>query len=375
MKKILITGGAGFIGSRLCEKLYDKGYKVTVMDNLSEQIHGKGESLLFKKIKNKCSFFKGDVRRKSDWVKVLKDQEIVVHLAAETGTGQSMYEIEKYNDVNVMGTAHLLQIIANSKHSIKKMVIASSRAIYGEGKYCDLEKRIQYPTQRLATDMKKGEFNLKCKFNLEELTPLATDENSKIQPSSIYGLNKQQQEDMIMLMGKSLAIPSVAFRYQNVYGPGQSLSNPYTGILSVFSTRILNGNELDIYEDGLQSRDFVYIDDVIEATILGIEKEQANGHIFNVGSGVATTVKEVADSLKRLYNSDVDISISRKFRVGDIRHNYADLTKINKLLGFLPKYNFQQGLSNFVDWVKLQKIQEDKYEKSIIELKSKGLLS
>ena len=375
MKKILITGGAGFIGSRLCEKLYDKGYSITVMDNLSEQIHGKGESLLFNKIKNKCSFFKGDVRSKDDWKKVLKDQEIIVHLAAETGTGQSMYEIEKYNDVNIMGTAHLLQILTNSKHSIKKMVIASSRAIYGEGKYCDLENRIQYPGQRLESDMQKGNFNLKCQLNSVELTALATDENSKIHPSSIYGLNKQQQENMIMLMGKSLAIPAVAFRYQNVYGPGQSLSNPYTGILSVFSTRILNGNELDIYEDGLQSRDFVYIDDVVDATILGIEKDEANDEVFNVGSGLAITVKEVAESLKRLFMSDVNINISGQFRIGDIRHNYADLTKINKLLGFHPKYNFKQGLSNFVDWVKLQKIEEDKYEKSKIELKSKGLLN
>ena len=375
MKKILITGGAGFIGSRLCEKLYDKGYFITVMDNLSEQIHGKGESLLFNKIKNKCSFFKGDVRSKDDWKKVLKGQEIIVHLAAETGTGQSMYEIEKYNEVNIMGTTHLLQILANSKHSIKKMVIASSRAIYGEGKYCDLENRIQYPGQRLESDMQKGDFNLKCQLNSAELTALATDENSKIHPSSIYGLNKQQQEKMIMLMGKSLAIPAVAFRYQNVYGPGQSLSNPYTGILSVFSTRILNGNELDIYEDGLQSRDFVYIDDVVDATILGIEKDEANDEVFNVGSGLAITVKEVAESLKRLFISDVNINISGQFRIGDIRHNYADLTKINKLLGFHPKYNFKQGLSNFVDWVKLQKIQEDKYEKSKIELKSKGLLN
>tara|TARA_B100000214_G_scaffold56448_1_gene36219 strand:+ start:2910 stop:4037 length:1128 start_codon:yes stop_codon:yes gene_type:complete len=375
MKKILITGGAGFIGSRLCEKLYDKGYIITVMDNLSEQIHGEGESLLFNKIKDKCSFFKGDVRKKADWKKVLKDQEIIVHLAAETGTGQSMYEIEKYNDVNIMGTAHLLQILANSKHSIKKIVIASSRAIYGEGKYCDLEKRIQYPAQRLEKDMQNGDFNLKCQLNSAELNALATDENSKIQPSSIYGMNKQQQENMIMLMGKSLAIPAVAFRYQNVYGPGQSLSNPYTGILSVFSTRILNGNELDIYEDGLQSRDFVYIDDVVDATILGIEKDEANNEVFNVGSGLAITVKEVAESLKRLFISDVNINISGQFRIGDIRHNYADLTKINKLLGFHPKYNFKQGLSNFVDWVKLQKIQEDKYEKSKIELKSKGLLN
>ena len=301
MKNILITGGAGFIGSNMTNQLFNRGYNITVMDNLSEQIHGKGDSMLFNKIKDKCSFFKGDVRSKEDWSKVLKNQQIIIHLAAETGTGQSMYEIEKYNDVNIMGTAHMLGLLANIDHQVEKILVASSRAVYGEGKYSSLKNEIQYPNHRLESDIQKGEFNLKCESTSLELKALATDENSKIHPSSIYGINKQQQEQMIMLMGKSLGIPSVAFRYQNVYGPGQSLSNPYTGILSVLSTRILNRNELEIYEDGLQSRDFVYIDDVVEATILGIEKDEANGEVFNVGSGVAITVRQVAESLKTLF--------------------------------------------------------------------------
>ena len=374
MKNILITGGAGFIGSRLCEKLFDKGYRITIMDNLSLQIHGDGESLLFNRIKDKCTFFKGDVRSKEDWEKAVKGQEIIIHLAAETGTGQSMYEIKKYTDVNIMGTVHMLELLANTDHKVEKIIIASSRAIYGEGKYiCSIHGDI-YPSCRNKSDLEKANFNLKCSICNSELQLTATDESSKIHPSSIYGINKQQQEQMVMLMGKSLGIASVAFRYQNVYGPGQSLLNPYTGILSIFSTRILNGNNLDIYEDGLESRDFVYIDDVIDATILGLEKEKANGHVFNVGSGVATTVKEVADSLKRLYDSDINISISGKFRSGDIRHNYADLDKINDLLDFTPKYSFQEGISKFVEWVKTQEIKEDKYEKSIKQLISKGLL-
>ena len=374
MKNILITGGAGFIGSRLCEKLHDKGYNITVLDNLSQQIHGDKDSSLFKKIKGKCTFIKGDVRNKEDWQVAIKGQEIIVHLAAETGTGQSMYEVEKYNDVNIMGTAHLLEILANSPHSVKKLIVASSRAIYGEGKYNCKIHGDQYPLQRKESDMEKGRFNPKCDICNSELNLVATDEKSKIHPSSIYGINKQQQEQMIMLMGDSLGIPSVAFRYQNVYGPGQSLSNPYTGILSIFSTRILNGNNLDIYEDGLESRDFVYIEDVVDATILGIEKEQANGEVFNVGSGVATSVKEVAESLKIFYNSDISISISGKYRLGDIRHNYADLNKAKNLLGFTPKYNFQKGISEFVNWVKTQEVMEDKYEKSVQELKDKGLM-
>jgi dTDP-L-rhamnose 4-epimerase len=374
MKNILITGGAGFIGSRLCEKLFYQGNNITVLDNLSKQIHGDGESFLFKKIKDKCTFIKGDVRDKDDWFHAIKNQEIIIHLAAETGTGQSMYEIEKYNDVNVMGTAHMLELLADSNHSIKKIIIASSRSIYGEGKYNCKTHGVQYPSQRKEKDMEKGEFNPKCRICNLELDLLATDEESKIHPSSIYGINKQQQEQMVLLIGESIGIPSVAFRYQNVYGPGQSLSNPYTGILSIFSTRILNGNDLDIYEDGLESRDFVYIDDVVDATILGIEKDDANGEVFNVGSGVPTTVQEVAENLKTFYESDIDISISGKFRIGDIRHNYADLTKIKNMLGFTPKYNFQKGISEFVSWVKTQEVMEDRYEQSVQKLKQKGLM-
>ena len=374
MKNILITGGAGFIGSSLCEKLFDKGYNITVLDNLSTQIHGNGESFLLKKIKDKCTFIKGDVRNKEDWKAAIKGQEIVVHLAAETGTGQSMYEAEKYNDVNIMGTANMLELLANKNHKIEKMLIASSRAIYGEGKYLCSKHGVIYPLQRNESDMEKGEFNPKCDSCNSQLQLVATDESSKIHPLSIYGITKQQQEQMVMTTGESLGIASVAFRYQNVYGPGQSLSNPYTGILSIFSTRILNGNDLDIYEDGEESRDFVYIDDVVDATILGIEKKEANGQVFNVGSGVTTTVRQVAESLKKFYNSDINISISGKYRLGDIRHNYADLTKIKEALGFSPKYDFQKGISKFVNWVKTQEIMEDKYEESIKELRNKGLM-
>ena len=374
MKNILITGGAGFIGSRLCEKLFDQGNNVTVLDNLSEQIHGNGESFLFNKIKDKCTFIKGDVRDKNDWAHAIKNQEIIIHLAAETGTGQSMYEVEKYTNVNVIGTSHMLEILANSNHNVKKIIVASSRSIYGEGKYNCKTHGVQYPSKRKEEDMKKGEFNPKCSMCNSSLNVLPTDEQSKIHPSSIYGINKQQQEQMVMLMGESLSIPSVAFRYQNVYGPGQSLSNPYTGILSIFSTRILNGNDLDIYEDGEETRDFVYIEDAVDATILGIEKEEANGNIFNVGSGVSTRVLDVANTLKRLYNSEINITVSGKFRLGDIRHNFADLSKLKDILGFTPKYNFERGITEFVNWVKTQEVMEDKYEKSIQQLKNKGLI-
>ena len=375
MKNILITGGAGFIGSNLTKKLVSKGYNVTILDNLSKQIHGENQdSELYKSIKDISTFIFGDVRNKFDWIQALQGQDAVIHLAAETGTGQSMYEITRYNDVNILGTSHLLNILANESHSIQKMVIASSRSIYGEGKYLCEKDGVVYPNERNNIDMAKGIFELICNNCKEKLSLQPTDENSRIHPSSIYGITKQQQEQMILLMGKSLDIPAVALRYQNVYGPGQSLSNPYTGILSIFSTRILNGNDIDIYEDGEQSRDFVFINDVVDATVLALEKEEANNQIFNVGSGVATTVSQVANSLKEFYNSNVNITISRKYRLGDIRHNYADLSKIKEALGFIPKFDFNSGISEFVKWVKSQEIKEDKYESSIEELKQKGLM-
>ena len=375
MNNILITGGAGFIGSNLTQKLVKKGFKVTILDNLSKQIHGKNQnSTLYSSIKDIATFIKGDVCNKSDWQKALRNQDAVIHLAAETGTGQSMYEISRYNEVNILGTTHLLDILANENHSIKKMIIASSRSIYGEGKYLCKNDGVVYPNQRQDIDMANGKFNLVCFKCNEPLQLLATDEHSKIHPSSIYGITKQHQEQMILLIGKSLNIPAVALRYQNVYGPGQSLSNPYTGILSIFSTRLLNGNDIDIYEDGQESRDFVFIDDVVSATILALEKKKANNQIFNVGSGIATSVSEVANLLKSLYNSDIKISVSGKYRLGDIRHNYADLSKIRSELGFSPKFDFISGITLFVNWVKTQEVMEDKYEISIQELESKGLI-
>jgi len=371
-KNILITGGAGFIGSNLALKLIEHDYNITVLDNLSPQIHG-DTSPLYNSIKDKVTFINGNVLNYADWKLALKNIEVVVHLAAETGTGQSMYEIEKYTDVNIKGTSIFLDILANEQHSVKKMVIASSRSIYGEGKYFCKEDGVIYPTERLEQKMSNKDFNVKCPKCNVNAELLATDEGSKIHPSSIYGITKQVQEQMFMVMAKSLNIPAVAFRYQNVYGAGQSLSNPYTGILSIFSTIIKNGNDISIFEDGKESRDFVYIDDVVDATILGIEKEEANYEVFNVGLGEAIDVITVANTLVSEYGSDTNITITENYRLGDIRDNYADLTKIRNRLGFTPKVSFKEGISKFVKWVNIQKISEDKYSKSIEEMKKKGL--
>lgn len=373
-KRILISGGAGFIGSNLALKLASKGYEVVVLDNLSKQIHGEDQnSSLYQSIKNKVTFIQGNVCVKTDWVKALDSVDAVVHLAAETGTGQSMYDIQRYIDVNCNGTGILLDYLANEKHNIKKVVVASSRAIYGEGKYSCAEHGVVYPSSRKDEDMCKGEFEPKCPVCNRELSLLPTSEDSKIHPSSVYGITKQFQEQTVLNVCRSLGINAIALRYQNVYGPGQSLKNPYTGILSIFSTQILNGNSINIFEDGIESRDFVFIDDVVNATILAIENEGISGRSYNVGTGVGTSVIKVAKTLNEIYGNDVEINISGNYRIGDIRHNIADLGKVEKELGFAPKVSFEEGIRKFGEWVKTQQIEEDRYEQSINEMKEKGL--
>ena len=376
LKRVLITGGAGFIGSNMALKLNEQGYVVTVLDNLSEQIHGANAeetSPLFNKIKDKVAFIKGSVTDRSILEQALEDQDAVVHLAAETGTGQSMYNIQKYIDVNIGGTGILLDILANKEHTVKKIVVASSRAIYGEGKYECSTHGFVYPKERRVSDLSKGDFECKCPICNKDLKLHATSEDSLVHPTSIYGITKQSQEQMVLVAGKALGIPAVAFRYQNVYGPGQSLKNPYTGILSIFSTQIKNGNPINIFEDGKESRDFVYIEDIVDATILGLEKESANYQTFNVGCGEAIDVISIAEKLRASYNSSIDINISGNYRIGDIRHNYADMSKTKKLLEFQIKWDFSKGVEEFCQWVNNQEVSSDKYSESITELKEKGL--
>lgn len=376
MKNVLVTGGAGFIGSNVALKLLKKGYNVTVLDNLSKQIHGENPertSPLYLSIRDKVHFIKGSVTSREDWLKALDGQDAVIHLAAETGTGQSMYEIEKYVDTNIGGTALLLDILTNTKHHVKRVLVAESRAIYGEGKYHCKKCGDVYPLDRCDEDMSKGDFECKCPKCGGEVELLATTEDSAIHPSSVYGIAKQVQGQLVHLVCPTIGVESVSFRYQNVYGPGQSLSNPYTGILSIFSTRIKNGNGINIFEDGKETRDFVYIDDIVDATILGLEVPEANSHVFNVGTGVATDVLTVANTLCEKYGIKVPITVSGNYRLGDIRHNFADISLARNILGFEPKWSFADGIAQFCKWVDKQEVQEDKYEASIEEMKSKGL--
>ena len=374
--KVLIAGGAGFIGANLAIKLIERGYNVTVLDNLSPQIHGNKPvktSPLYIKIKDEVKFIKGTVTSRNDWRKAIENQDAIINLAAETGTGQSMYDIQRYVDVNIGGTGIMLDIIANENHSIKKMIIASSRAVYGEGKYeCEFHG-VVFPSKRREEDISNNDFECKCPICFRTVAPLPTSEDIPMSPSSIYAVSKQTQEQMVLITGYSLGINAVALRYQNIYGPGQSLRNPYTGILSIFSTQMKNGNNINIFEDGKESRDFIYIDDAVYATILSLEKNEANNRVFNVGTNIPIDVITVAKTLRKNLNASSNIIISGNYRHGDIRHNYADLTNIRNVLGFTPRWTFDKGIKKFCDWVNQQEIQNDNYNESINILKNKGL--
>lgn len=377
MKRILITGGAGFIGSRLATALRDDGHAVTILDNLLAQVHGTNpeRSDLLATAREAGDVVVGDVTDREVVERVLVGQDVVIHLAAETGTGQSMYAIERYSTVNVGGTALLLDILANDKNrSVSKIVVASSRSIYGEGRYHSAELGYVYPEARRESDLLAGRFEPTYPGAASGLTLVGTTEDSRIHPSSVYGITKHTQESLVMTVGPTLGIASVALRYQNVFGPGQSLTNPYTGILSIFSTRIQRGESINVFEDGLESRDFVFVDDVVRVTAQAAIDRRADNQIFNVGSGVGTTVITVVSELMRAYRRTVPVEITGNFRLGDIRHNVADLARVREVLDFDPRVSFREGVELFARWVEQQGVVESGYEASLAEMRSKRLL-
>ena len=373
---ILITGGAGFIGTRLARRFVDAGAKVTVLDALIPQVHGDDPattSPLLRSLDGIAEVIHGSVTSIDQLRTALVGVNVVIHLAAETGTGQSMYEIDRYVTTNVGGTAKLLELLANEPHSVRRVVIASSRSIYGEGAYSTSDGNIVFPAHRDDAVMASGDFDVHM-HDLGPLTMVPTDEQAKLHPSSVYGITKQMQESLIMTVAPTLGIEPVALRYQNVYGPGQSLKNPYTGILSIFSTLIRQGKDINIFEDGLESRDFVYIDDVVEATYLAATHQNAVGGVFNVGSGIATTVSEVVEALFEAFDTRVPTHISGNYRVGDIRHNVADTSRLREVLGFSPSVTFSDGVARFVEWVLSEPIEDDSYQRSLEEMASRSLL-
>ncbi|MEY2702102.1 MAG: hypothetical protein RLY43_735 [Bacteroidota bacterium] len=377
MKSILVTGGAGFIGSAVSNKLVQKGHSVTVIDSLTEQIHGSetDKSYLLKSLNPAVLFHKIDIRARDRLATVLDGIDTIVHLAAETGTGQSMYQIHKYCDVNVNGTSILLDIVAsNPLAKVKKIIVASSRSIYGEGKYCCSQHGYVYPKSRKKSNLDVGDFEPKCPQCNGEITVVNTSEDSAINPASIYAITKLTQEQLVLNFCESFKISGISLRFQNVYGPGQSLANPYTGILSIFSNRFRSNDYINIFEDGRESRDFVYIDDVVQSIVNAIDCEESIVDVFNIGSGVSQNVINIAEKLKLIYNSNSEIKVTGDYRTGDIRHCTADISKSAKILNFVPTINFDQGLAKFADWVSSQDIVESGYEKSILEMKEKGLM-
>jgi dTDP-L-rhamnose 4-epimerase len=374
--KVLVTGGAGFIGSRLALRLAGEGHEVTVLDNFLPQVHGDApeETPIYERLDSATRLIRGDVTEREALSVALEQQEAVVHLAAETGTGQSMYQIERYSSVNIGGTSLLLDILANSDHAVRRVVVASSRSIYGEGRYRTPGGEDVYPPNRSEADMAAGDFAVKMPGIADELECIATHEESKLHPSSVYGITKQVQEQLVMTVCPSLGIEGVALRYQNVFGPGQSLSNPYTGILSIFSNLIMQGKGINVFEDGRESRDFVYVEDVVDATATALTHPEAANQVFNVGTGVPVSVMEVAETLRRLFDADVPIEVTGNFRAGDIRHNYADMTRIRETLGFEPAWSFERGIGELVRWAKASGPQASAYEASLAEMREKGLL-
>lgn len=372
--RVLITGGAGFIGSRLAKRLARLGSTVTVIDILSEQVHGP-RAVFPAGLLQAARCVQGDICDRDLIAREIKGQDIVVHFAAETGTGQSMYAVQQYERTNLQGTATLLDVIVNERPpQLAKLIVASSRAIYGEGKYECRAHGVIYPGARSSAALSAGRFEPECPQCGQPLEVLPTPEDTPFAPSSFYGLTKQVQEQMVLMFGAALGLDAVALRYQNVYGPGQSLGNPYTGLLAVFSNLVRQGKSLQVFEDGRESRDFVFVEDVVDATVACMVPKVRGIHALNVGSGVRTSVLEVAQAVKAFFQADVAIEITGRFRVGDIRHNVADLSRLSTLTDYVPKWRFADGLREFLEWAQSSPLEETGFERSLAELAQRGLL-
>ena len=351
--RILITGGAGFIGTSTAKRLRLSGHEVTVLDNLSEQIHGPTPTWP-EELADTCRVIKGDVRNAEGWRLGLEDADAVLHLAAETGTGQSMYTAGRYCDVNITGTAILADIILNKRSTIKKLVLASSRAVYGEGAYRTVDGDVVYPPARRPEDMARGIYEPRLPGAPEPIEPAPTPETAPAHPLSVYGLTKSVQESLLQMASTAASLPLVVLRYQNVYGPGQSLRNPYTGVLPVFASLIRSNHPIDVFEDGRPARDFVFISDVAQANVLALESALSGVNVFNIGSGVPVSLMGVIRSLETHLNLKSRAHISGNFRIGDIRCCYADISEARRRLGYEPAVGFDHGVGSFLEWLTRQ---------------------
>ncbi len=371
IRKVLVTGGAGFIGSHIVDKLVNEGYKVTILDSLDKQVH---QGKLPPYLNNKATFIKGDVLNYTDLEKAINGIDAIYHEASAVGVGQSMYQIDRYVKQNSYGTAKLLDFLANKKHKIQRIIVASSMSAYGEGLYnCLTCNKLIRPPLREDKQMSRKDWELHCPTCNNYLTPVGIPETEKFSCNSIYAVTKQTQEDMFMIFGKTYGIPATAFRYFNVYGPRQSLSNPYTGVAAIFLSRLKNNEVPVIYEDGLQARDFISVYDIAEANVLALENSKTSNQIFNLGTGNPIAIKDISLTLSRLIEKDLPPKITNNFRSGDVRHCFADNSKIKKFLKWNPRWSFEQGMIDLIQWSKKEQA-NDTFTKASQELKKRGLI-
>jgi dTDP-L-rhamnose 4-epimerase len=368
-KNILITGGAGFVGSHLTDALLAAGHNVRVLDNLTSQVHHHG---MPDYLARDAEFVRGDVQDAAAVRHALNDIHVVFHMAAAVGVGQSMYEIERYMGANTQGTAVLLQELLRRRSRVEKLVLASSMSIYGEGKYLCARCHDAAPPLRSVAQLRTKQWEPNCPVCLEALTPVPTDEAKPLQCSSIYALSKKNQEEMCLLFGRTYGLPVVALRYFNIYGTRQALSNPYTGVAANFASRIINGNPPLIFEDGRQLRDFVSVEDVVRANMLAMECSKADGMALNIGSGEPISIREVAAELARAMDSEIAAELTQKYRAGDVRHCFADISAARRLLGYRPRVRFADGLKQLVEWLCSQQPQ-DRAAEAVAQLSEFGL--
>lgn len=372
--KVLITGGAGFIGSHTADALLNAGHAVRILDNLDPQVHGDDRQPPAY-LASDIELIVGDVRDADTLARALRGVDVVYHLAALTGVTQSMHDVRRYLDVAVTGTATLWDVLVNRGAQVRKVVVASSRAVYGEGAYrCGHCAADVYPGPREEAQLRQQEWECRCPDCGEPVAPVATREDKPLDPLSVYAHSKRFQEDICEAMGLAYEVPVVALRYFNVYGPRQALRNPYTGIAPVFASRVRNGLPIDVYEDGLPVRDFVHVRDVVQANLLALDHPGGDMVVFNVGSGEPLTVLDMAEAICRQMGQEPRLEFSGRYRVGDIRSCYADLGRSRDELGYQPRIQFSDGVAELVEWVSAQERAEDRYEESLRDLRQRGLV-
>ena len=368
-RRVLVTGGAGFVGSHTVDALLRQGHQVRIFDNLEEQVHG-GSIPTY--LAGEAELVRGDVRDLEALRKAVANVDVVYHFAAAVGVGQSMYEIARYMAVNSQGTANLLQALLERRGKLEKLIVASSMSIYGEGQYLCREHGMVAPEPRGAAQLRARQWQLACPACRRPVVPSATPECKPLQGSSIYAIGKKNQEEMSLLFGRTYGLPVVALRYFNIHGTRQALSNPYTGVAAIFASRLLNRRAPLLFEDGEQLRDFVSVQDVVQANLLAMERSEGDGLALNIGSGEPVTIRQIAETLASALGVEMPVEITGKYRAGDIRHCFADISLARRLLGYRPRHCLPDAMGELVVWLRSQPA-VDRVEEAQRSLLSFGL--